>query len=103
MKFSCTGWCVIIESDYEIERGKLIPSKNHGIIQGNIYFNFRVKYADTYEIVPELSVIINDREKVPDLAIFRDIEYTPGRDEVKVLDIPLGVIEILSPKQSLAD
>ena len=94
---------VSVKSTYELERGKPMPSKNHGFIQGNIYFELRSNYYDEYDIVPELSILINGKEKVPDLAMFKDLGYTPGHDDIKVSEIPEGVIEILSPKQSLAD
>lgn len=99
---------VVVDTDtlqeaYEIERGKPMPSKNHGNIQGNLYFLIRKDYYGDYNPLPEISVIINGEKKVPDIAIFKDAEYTPGYDEINVEELPIGVIEILSPKQSLAD
>lgn len=94
---------VIVKSDYELERGKPMPSKNHGIIQGKITFLLMLHYSGKYEFASEVNVMINERVKVPDIAIFDDIQYTPGYDEINVTEIPVGVIEILSPKQSMAD
>lgn len=94
---------VIVKSDYELERGKPMPSKNHGNIQGNIYFLLRLKFYEQYNFIPEVNVIINDRIKIPDIGIFNDAAYTPGHDEISVTETPVGVIEILSPKQSMAD
>jgi Uma2 family endonuclease len=94
---------VVVKSDYESERGKPIPSKNHGIIQGKITFLLMLHYSEKYEIASEVNVMINEQVKVPDIAIFDDVQYTPGYDEINVTEIPVGVVEILSPKQSMVD
>lgn len=93
---------IVLKSDYEIERGKPMPSKNHAFTQGNLYFHLRSKYTN-YNILPEISLQLGTKEKVPDLAIFEDIKFTPGNDEIRVTQLPLCVIEILSPKQNLGD
>ena len=94
---------VAAKSVYEIERNKPTPSKNHAIIQGNIYFELRSKYENQYKAVPEISIVIEKKERVPDVGIFKKLSYTPGNDEVKVSEMPIGVVEILSPKQALGD
>lgn len=94
---------VIVKSDYELERGKPIPSKNHGFIQTRLAIAISLNCEEKYEIASEINVLINGRVKVPDLAIFENADYTPGYDEINVEEIPVGVIEILSPKQSMAD
>jgi Uma2 family endonuclease len=91
----------IVKSDYELERGKPVPSKNHGNIQGNIYFLLRLEYYENYNLIPEVNVMINGKVKVPDIAIFKEANYTPGFDEINIEEIPVGVVEILSPKQSM--
>ena len=48
----------------------------------------------------EISIILNDAEKVPDLAIYDTKTFDTSEEEVKTTQIPLGVIEILSPSQS---
>ncbi len=88
---------------YEQERNKPMPSKNHAIIQGNLYFIIRQLFGEQYQILPELSLKMTPNDKVPDLAIYKNLEFTPGLDEVKMEEMPLGVIEILSPSQSLSD
>jgi len=92
-----------VQSEYEIERGKPIPSKNHAIVQGNVYFLLRQKYEDQFRVVPEVSVIVNEKERVPDIALFEKLEFSPGNDEVKLSEMPFLIIEILSPKQNLTD
>jgi Uma2 family endonuclease len=93
----------IIQSDYELERQKPMPSKNHGLIQGNIYFELRSKYSNRFKIIPEARINFKGDEKVPDLAIFESLEFTPENDEITINKMPLATIEILSPKQHLSD
>lgn len=93
---------IITESPYEIERGKPMPSKNHAFVQGNLYFHLRSKF-EQFQILPKISLQLEKVEKVPDLAIFEHIEFTPGNDEIRVSQTPLCAIEILSPKQNLGD
>ncbi|MFK7949661.1 MAG: Uma2 family endonuclease [Saprospiraceae bacterium] len=93
---------IITEPQYEIERGKPMPSKNHAFVQGNLYFHLRSMF-EQFQILPEISLQLSSSEKVPDLAIFDNIEFTPGNDEIRVKQTPLAVIEILSPKQNLGD
>jgi Uma2 family endonuclease len=94
---------VLLQSEYELERGKPIPSKNHAIVQGNIYFLLRQKYESLYRFVTEVSILMHEKERIPDLAIYEQLEFTPGNDEVRLETPPLTAIEILSPTQNLAD
>ena len=93
----------VAKSEYELERDKPVPSKNHAIVQGNLHFLIRSAYGKRYTVLPEVSIIISSREKVPDIAIYPSMEFTPGEDETRLENAPLGVIEILSPSQSLAE
>lgn len=61
---------LIVKSEYEIERGKPVPSKNYGLVQGNIYFELRLKYDKEYRFITEPRINFNGSEKVPDLAIY---------------------------------
>lgn len=90
-------------SEYEIERGKPMPSKNHAIVQANLLLSLQPKYASRYRLLPEINLDLPVRERVPDLAIYRAVEFTPGADEVRMAEVPLAVIEILSPQQSISD
>lgn len=95
---------LIEQSQYEIERGKPMPSKNHSYIQYRIGKLIDRKYIDVFLPLPELSIDLGDgKTRVPDIAIYKEIDYTPGDDEVNVVNMPLGVVEILSPKQHISD
>ena len=93
---------VITSSPYEVERGKPIPSKNHSFVQTRLIVVFATQF-EQFQILSEISLKLGDIESVPDLAIFENIEFTPGEDEIRVEQKPLAVIEILSPKQNLGD
>jgi Uma2 family endonuclease len=90
-------------SDYEIERGKPMPSTNHSIIQDNISFELNLKYRKEYKILPELSLDTPFKGSVPDLAIYHHFELDLNHDIIKRDDPPLVTIEILSPEQKLQD
>lgn len=94
---------LFIQSEYEIERGKPMPSRNHAYIQSKLLKLIDRKYSAVYEVISELSVVLDGKEWVPDLSIYDYFEFRPGNDEVKVTQIPRAIIEILSPTQHLAD
>lgn len=85
-------------SAYEIERDKPMPSKHHAIIQGNINFLLRLLYGNAFRVLSEIRIKFPIRDRIPDLAIYQPMAY--GEEEVKMTEIPLGVVEILSPTQS---
>jgi hypothetical protein len=35
-------------SEYEIERGKPMPSKNHAIVQSNLLFHLRLHFGNVF-------------------------------------------------------
>ena len=93
----------VVKSEYELERDKPMPSKNHAIVQTNLVVLLGTKYQKKYRALSEVSIIVSSKEKVPDIAIYPSMEFTPGEDETRLEDAPIGVIEILSPSQSLAE
>ncbi len=90
-------------SAYEIERGKPMPSKNHGKLQMRIGFEMMIKYSNRFDIVSEPTLLMPERPRVPDLAFFNIEASNWFDDETKISDVPEGVIEILSPSQSQQD
>jgi len=94
----------IVKSQYEIERGKPMPSLNHSIVQRNLVVQLDVNYGKRYGILPELNVDVKaPHDKVPDIAIYPLVEFVPGQDKIHVEEAPLGVIEILSPTQTISE
>lgn len=93
----------LVQSEYEIQRDKPMPSKNHAIVQSNLLFNVRLKYGQRYAVLSEINLDLPIRERVPDLAIYDSVSFTPGNDEIRMTEPPLTVVEILSPQQSITD
>lgn len=94
---------VATRSEYEIERGKPMPSLNHGLIQGNTNFALLQRYRGKYSFPTETSLDLAGWSSTPDILIFRPITLNLKADKIKVSEPPLGVIEILSPTQNLND
>ena len=88
-------------SDYELERGKPMPSLNHGFVQVNISGELRNRLRQTHTITSELNLKLDGQKTVPDLAVFRKLAPDMQHDILWVQEVPLTTIEILSPKQDL--
>lgn len=88
-------------SDYELERGKPMPSFNHSIVQSNLIGELRGRLRQTHTITSELNLELNGKKLVPDLAIFPKLTPDMQQDILWVKEAPLTTIEILSPKQDL--
>ncbi len=88
-------------STYETERDKPMPSLNHAILQRRLVVKLDIAYGKTYEILPEINIDVIDKGRVPDIAITPLLGFNPATDTIQLKEAPLGVIEILSPKQHL--
>jgi Uma2 family endonuclease len=88
---------------YQNEREKPMPSKLHSRVQGNIYFELRTKYGSKFDPFQELSFDLSHGKPVPDVCLLEKKSIDFLRDEIKVKENPLLVIEILSPRQSVDD
>jgi len=87
-------------SDYELERGKPMPSWNHGLVQ--IYLGAALlRYDEKYSILSELTLELAGTQYTPDISVYSKLPTDWQHDEVRKTDPPLMVVEILSPKQSL--
>jgi Uma2 family endonuclease len=94
---------VIAENSYEIERGKPTPNINHSIVQANLIILIGNKYFKKLRVLSELNILFNGIKKVPDVALYKRMEFRPDYDEVNAVEPPLCAIEILSPKQNLSE
>ncbi len=90
----------VTRSQYEIERGKPMPSKNHSRLQIRLGSELLVQYEDQYDIRSEQSLSEPNPPFVPDLSVFPAEPSNWRDDEVKVSEVPLTVIEIVSPSQT---
>ena len=90
-------------SQYELERGKPMPSKLHGRVQLILGAELQIAYGDRLNLFSELSTDLSEWESVPDISVYPKKEIDYSEDEVKVTEPPLCAIEILSPSQSLQE
>ena len=91
------------EEVYVAERNKPMPSLNHSIVQGNIVFQLKLNYRTKFRITSELSFDLKGWVSTPDVSLLTPSEYDANNDIIKVTEPPLGVVEILSPTQTLTD
>ena len=88
-------------SDYELERGKPVPSRNHSIVQLNVGFELKTRYREQFRFMSEINIDIAGRVLVPDIGIFEKVPIDMSQDQIVLTQLPLTTIEILSPKQAL--
>lgn len=89
------------KTDYEIERGKPMPSKNHGKIQTRLSASLINKYFDQYDVETEVALELTSGKGTPDIMISTPTLDDWMTDEIRVSTPPITTIEILSPKQSI--
>jgi Uma2 family endonuclease len=89
-------------SEYEIEREKPMPSKHHAFIQSRLLNQFYQLYANRYTALTELSLALVLGGRVPDLCIYPLME-SMGEEAIRMEEMPICVIEILSPTQNPVD
>jgi Uma2 family endonuclease len=89
-------------TEYEQERGKPMPSKNHGLVQLYLGIAF-AKHDDRFTVIPELSLELGGRPFVPDLSVYPKLPIDWRHDEIRMTDPPLTVVEILSPTQGMEE
>jgi Uma2 family endonuclease len=88
-------------SQYELERNKPMPSKNHSIIQSNLIFELKTRYKKTYSFLSEVDILMPEKPNcVPDIAIYPTLTFDFLDDELAMTEMPLTSIEIVSPSQS---
>ena len=90
-------------SDYELERGKPMPSLKHAIIQGNLIQFLRTNLGQDYLILPELSLALDAQKAVPDVSVFLRLAIDLTVEQIAVTEVPRTTIEILSPTQVIAE
>ncbi len=89
-------------SDYELERGKPMPTTVHAAIQTNIAAELRTRYRRQYRVLTEITLATQPKDSVPDVAIYPYFQLDYQHDTASRTDAPLVAIEIISPSQSLS-
>jgi Uma2 family endonuclease len=91
-------------TDYEIERGKPMPSRNHSLVQNRLSFLLTKDYEQEFSFLSEAEISFLPKNAVPDVCIYPKMQVNfEEEDVIKMPDPPITAIEILSPKQALED
>jgi len=89
-------------SDYELERGKPMPSKNHGLIQANLIGAFL--HSREYRPSSEMTLDIGMGQPVtPDISLIPRQPMELWNDQIRVTDPPVTTVEIVSPSQTSSE
>ena len=90
--------------DYERERGKPTPTLNHAYVQSTLLVELNIRYRKTHTFLSELNITMSERpDAVPDIAIYPKLKIDFLHDITSMTEMPLTVIEIVSPPQSDAE
>jgi Uma2 family endonuclease len=90
-------------SDYQTERGKPMPSKNHSKIEMRIGSEFDANYAEKFDVHAELSLKLPTGRATPDICLYPAGPSDWLHDEKTVTEPPLMALAILSPSQGMED
>jgi Uma2 family endonuclease len=90
-------------SEYELERGKPMPSFNHAVVQTRLITILSRIISGDLLILSELTIELESGPLTPDICIYPDQEVNWVHDKIRMSEPPLLVVEILSPKQYLSD
>ena len=85
-------------SAYELERGKPMPSYNHGKIQARLIVAL-ARYADRYDTLSELSLSLTGEHFPPVITLYPNQPTDWHHDQIRVEKAPVLAVEILSPTQ----
>ncbi len=91
-----------LAEDYEQERGKPMPSLNHGVVQAKFSFALISACQDRYLVGSEIT-LGTEPPLTPDLVVTGERHLDWLRDVVRLEEAPLTAIEIVSPFQSIND
>ena len=89
-------------SDYEIERGKPLPSLNHSVTQALLVGAF-LRYRPHYTVASELSLELEGQRFTPDICLYPKLQTDPMQDQIRMTEPPILTVEIESPTQSTQD
>ncbi len=82
---------------YEEERGKPMPSFNHGAIQANLIGEF-IRQRE-FRVCSELTLELGGQSYTPDLSLYRRQPLDLRHDVIRHAEPPLVAVEIFSPTQ----
>lgn len=93
---------LIALSDYETERNKPMPSKNHSRVARRLNV-LLTPFEDKYDIMNEICIEFDPKDSVPDLCLYPKLSFDWENDEISMTETPITTFEILSPSQAIND
>jgi Uma2 family endonuclease len=75
----------------------VLPSFNHGYFQLSI--GIALRQQEKFSVVSASSIEINGKEYIPDISVYPKRKVDRLHDIIKMTDMPLLAIEIISPTQ----
>jgi Uma2 family endonuclease len=90
------------QTAYEQERGKPMPSFNHGFVQAMIT-GVLLDQQDDLMVVNELTLQLGDDRVTPDVCVYPHRTVNFQDDVVAMTEMPLLAVEILSPTQGVQE
>jgi Uma2 family endonuclease len=91
-------------SDYELERGKPMPTTKHGSVQANLLGLLISRYKKQFRFISELTIELGEKTAVPDISIYNHFDIQWDEEEPAVREEPpIVAIEIISPSQTLTE
>ncbi len=76
-----------------------MPSFNHSLIQARLIN--KLSRFEQYNVHSELTLSIDGKDYVPDIALYPKRQTDWFRDTIKMTEMPEMVIEVISPTQSI--
>jgi Uma2 family endonuclease len=102
MELLVENWAEREMTAYESERGKPMPSFNHSYIQNNLIIEINIYFRQKFTTMPELTLEMPEKPNcVPDISIFPKMKPNFLHDKITFSEMPITVIEIVSPTQSI--
>ena len=91
-------------SDYELERGKPMPTQQHSTTQANLLVALITRHKKRFRFMSELTIELGTKTAVPDISIYPYYPIEWGAEDPAVkTEPPLVAIEIISPSQTLTE
>lgn len=91
-------------TEYELERNKPMPSFNHAYVQTKLLIVLGNHFPDRFTLLSELNLTFDENQiAVPDISIYPKMPVDFLHDKTALTQMPLTVIEIMSPSQSNDD
>jgi Uma2 family endonuclease len=91
-------------SEYELERGKPMPTQQHSSAQASLIVALVSRYKKSFRFLSELTIELGDKTAVPDISVYAYYTIAWGEEEPAAkVEPPLLAIEIVSPSQTLSE